>query len=335
MKVKIKLLLCIFLFVSIISCNNEEDDEYLGDWWEVSGFDGIPRSRAVGFSIGDKGYLGTGFDGDDRLNDFWEYNSEGDYWRQKAVLPGVARLDAVGFGLDGKGYIGTGSDGENELKDFYEYDPDANEWTRKADFEGDARYGAVAFAIESYGKGYIGAGYNDYSLKDFYAYTPSTDSWEPIQSLRGKKRLYASSFVIEGKAYVVSGIDNGSYLDDIWEYDPSEDYWYEKRAISNDTDESFDDDYSSIARIYGVGFTINGKGYLATGSAGSLLSTVWEYDPTTDLWEQKTSFEGTTRSQAVGFAIDNYGYVTTGVSGSYYLYDLWKFDPMAEYDEDN
>ncbi len=34
---------------------------------------GIPRSRGTGFSIGDKGYFGTGDDYPNSLKDFWEY----------------------------------------------------------------------------------------------------------------------------------------------------------------------------------------------------------------------------------------------------------------------
>jgi len=78
---------------------------------------------------------------------------------------------------------------------------------------------------------------------------------------------------------------------------------------------------------------VNGKVYLTLGSSSSLLNTTWQYNPTTDLWDQYTDFEGTTRTEAVGFGIGNYGYVTTGRSNSYYLDDIWKFDPSVEYDE--
>lgn len=327
------ILLLIISSVSLVSCNKNEDEELLGNWSEMSDFDGVPRSDAVGFSINDKGYIGTGYDGDDRLNDFWEYDPVLNYWTQKASLPGNARTGAVGFSIDDKGYIGTGYDGEDKLNDFYEYDPESNTWEQKTDFSGAARYGAVGFSIND--KGYVGTGYDGNYLKDFYAYSPSDNSWEQIVSIGGSKRIDATSFVINGKGYVFSGLDNGSYENNLWEYDPSTGLWTEKRKIYNYSDESYDDDYTTIARMSAVAFAINGYGYISTGSIGSLLLSVWEYDPDTDLWQEKTEFEGPIRLEAVGFSIGSKGYVTTGRSSSYYLDDIWSFDPKAEYDEDN
>lgn len=330
------LLLCTFVFVS---CSDDDDEITDGDYVEVSDFDGVPRSDAVLFVIDNMAYAGTGYDGDDRLTDFWKYDAEKNYWLEVAEFPGSARNGAVAFSIDGKGYIGTGYDGEDELKDFWEYDPATDTWTQKADFMGSARYGAVSFSVA--GKGYIGAGYDGNYLKDFYAYTPATDTWEQIISIGGSKRKDANSFVIGNKAYVISGVDNGVYEDDMWEFDPSTGYWTEMRNITDDNDdESFDDDYVGIARINGVGFSIDGLGYLITGSTGSMVSNTWEYDPQTDLWVEKTSIEFAARTEALGFAATDKngikkGYVTTGRSSSYYFDDIWCFDPNEEYDEDN
>jgi hypothetical protein len=62
---------------------------------------------------------------------------------------------------------------------------------------------------------------------------------------------------------------------------------------------------------------------------------VWEYDPATDLWSEKSNFEGSTRSDAVGFAIGSRGYVTMGKSSAYYFDDICGFDPDAEMNEDD
>ncbi|MBN2775032.1 MAG: galactose oxidase [Prolixibacteraceae bacterium] len=315
------------------ACNNDDDEELQGNWSELSDFDGVPRSDAVGFAINDKGYIGTGYDGDDRLNDFWEYSVSGNYWTQKADFPGEARNGAVGISIGEKGYIGTGYNGEDKLNDFWEYDPSTNTWEQKADYMGSARYGAVGFSIDN--KGYIGTGYDGNYLKDFYAYTPESNSWEKIISIDGSKRRDAAAFVINGIGYVVSGIDNGSYEYDFCAYDPSTGKWTEKRDISNVTDDDYDNDYTSIVRINGVGLSFNGKGYLVSGSTSSVNTNVWEYDPVTDLWEERTSFEGTARTEAVGFGIGSFGYISTGRSSSYYFDDIWRLDPTAEYDEYN
>jgi N-acetylneuraminic acid mutarotase len=322
-----------FLVVFLISCNDDDDVTLMGNWSELSDFDGVPRSDAVGFAIGSKGYIGTGYDGEERLNDFWEYDPALNYWTQKANLPGKPRNGAVGFGINNKGYIATGYDGDSKLNDFWQYDPTLNSWAKKADFLGSGRYGAVAFAIND--KGYIGTGFDGTYLKDFYEYSPAADTWTKIVSIGGSKRRDAAAFVINGKGYVGTGIDNGTFENDFWEYDPSTGLWNEKRKITDVSDESYDNDYSTITRINGTGLSFNGKGYLVGGSSSTILNNVWEYDPVNDLWEEKTAFEGTTRTEAVGFGIGTLGYITTGRSSSYYFDDIWCFDPAAEYDENN
>lgn len=331
-----------YLFILIIlsptlftSCSDDEEEELEGNWAEESDFDGVPRGDAAGFVIGNYGYLGTGYDGEDRRKDFWQYDPNLNNWTQMADFPGVERNGAVGFSINGKGYIGLGYDGDDPLNDFYEYDPTSNTWTQIQDFPGSARYGATSFAVA--GKGYIGTGYDgDNYLKDFYSYDPTSQAWEKILSIGGSKRRDANSFVIGSKAYVVSGLDNGSYETDVWCYDPSKGSWTEMREVNNyNDDESYDDDYVGIARINAATFTIDGKGYLAGGAAGNILSTVWEYDPQTDLWTERTSFEGTSRTEAIGFSLNSFAYVTTGRNSSYYFDDIWSFDPLAEYNEDD
>ena len=329
-KIWIKVLVLILAVPFFTSCNGDDDVVLVGDWVELSDFDGIPRADAVGFAIGTKGYLGTGYDGDERHVDFWEYDVTRNTWTQKADFPGVARNAAIGFGTDSKGYIGTGFDGKNRLNDFYEYDPATNVWTKKADFAGSARYGAIAMTINN--KGYVGTGYDGNFLKDVWEYNPAGDTWTQKASVGGSKRRDAACFVISGKGYVTTGIDNGEYQNDLWQYDPGTDAWTKKRAIANLSDEAYDDDYLTIKGTGKVGFAVNGKGYLATGGQTTGVE-VWEYNPATDLWTEKTNFEGTIRSDAVGFAIGNRGYLTTGKSASYYFDDIWAFDPDAEYKE--
>lgn len=322
------------LTIGFSACSSDSDTaELIGNYKKESDFEGVARSEAVSFTIGNKAYVGSGYDGSDRLNDFWEYDSDNNTWMQKASFPGVARNGAVAFGTSSKGYFGTGYDGLYKLKDFWEFDPVANKWTQKKDFDGSARYGAVAFSI--YDKGYIGTGYDGNYLKDFYQYDPETDTWTQINSLGGSKRRDAAAFVISNKAYVCTGINNGTYENDFWVYDPGTAKWTELRKISNATDQTFDDTYTTIAGVNKVGLSINGKGYLVTGvdATTSTSSYTWEYDPVNDLWTKIHAFEGSARTEAVGFSIGTKGYVTTGRSSSYYFDDLWSLDPIATYNQ--
>lgn len=311
-------------------CEKDDDsdtEELVGNWFQRSDFEGVPRSAAVGFSIGNKAYVGLGYDGKDRVTDFWEYDADVNNWVRIADFPGAARTGAVAFTIGSKGYVGTGYDGVNRLKDFYEYDPSSNTWTQVADFGGTARYGAVAFSIST--KGYVCSGDDGNYQKDLWEYDRTANQWTQKTSLGGAKRRNAVAFVIDSKAYVCTGVNNGVYEDDLWVYDPATSQWTGKRAIANVSGDEYDDDYSAIVGTNKVAFTVSGKGYVATGGNGTTGTSVWEYDPSTDLWTNRTGIEASARMEAVGFALGTRGYITTGRSGSYYFDDMWGFEPGA------
>jgi len=312
------------------ACSSDDDDDLIGTWYRVSDLDGLARSDASSFTIGNKGYLVCGYDGKDRLSDLWEYDMDQDSWTQKASFPGTARNSAVSFAVNGKGYLGTGWDGENYLKDFWEYDPTSNSWTQRADFPGSARYGAVAFGANN--KGYIGCGYDGNYLKDFYAFNPSSNTWDQIISIGGSKRMGATSFVIDNVAYVVCGQNNGEYVDDFWKYDAQSGQWTQLRDITDTSDDDYDDDYS-IVRTNGVAFVIDGAAYFACGESGSVRSDTWKYYPSTDLWENVSKFKGTARTATVSFSTGERGFVVTGKSSTYRFDDIWELHPY-EYDDD-
>lgn len=304
-----------------------EDDtteELVGNWLERSSFDGPARSSAVGFVIGNFAYVATGYTGDEYLNDLWVYNSDGDYWEQKADFIGVKRSSASGFELNGKGYVGLGYDGTNRLKDFYEYDPSTNVWTKKSDFLGSARYGAVGFQVA--GKAYFGTGYDGNYLKDFYQYNPSTDTWTQSSGFGGDKRRNATVFVINDKAYFGTGISNNVLQYDFWEFDGNSEVWTKKRDINRGDEDEYNEDYI-LVRSNASSFVINGFGYLVCGDNST---SVWQYDPTTDFWTEKTSLEASGRIDAIGLAVNNKGYLMLGRSGTSYFDDLLEFKPNEE-----
>lgn len=310
-----------------LSCSSDDDGYQRGNWVSRSVFDGIPRSNAVGFVIDNMGYMGTGYNGDEYMSDFWQYNIAGDYWVQKADFPGTPRTSASGFALNGKGYLGIGYDGTSTLSDFWEYNPSSNTWAQKADFGGGVRRAATAFAIDGYG--YIGTGYdggND--RKDFWKYDAATDEWTELVGFGGNKRRDATAFVIDDRVYLGTGVTNGIYQTDFWEFNPATNAWTQKNRLDKE------DDYT-IVRSNAVGLSINGMGYVATGFRDSALNTIWEYNPSTDEWEQITRLEGIIRQDAVAFSTLSQGFVLLGRSGSLYLDDIYELFPQDEYNEDD
>ena len=314
--------------LTLVGCSNDNsDDELLGNWIKKSAFDGPARSSATSFVIGTYAYVVTGYTGDGYLKDLWVYNSTGDYWEQKADFKGVARSSASGFELNGKGYIGLGYDGTNKLKDFYEYNPATNVWEQKADFAGTARYSAVGFQVG--GKAYFGTGYDGNYLKDFYQYNQDSNTWTQVNGFSGDKRRNATVFVINNKAYLGTGVNSGINQNDFWQFDPSTDLWTKKRNLD---DSESDHDTYYIKRTNASSFAMNGLGYILCGEG---LKSVWEYNPVTDLWKERTALEGSSRTDAIGFAINDRGFVLLGRSGSSYFDDAWEFKPLEEQNDDD
>ena len=136
---------------------NTENISLCATWTKKADFLGTSRRDAVGFSIGNKGYIGIGsnLNGSGSLKDFWEYDPVSNIWTQKADFSGIERWEAVGFSIGDKGYIGFGTSPVDEWfvnpQDFWEYDQVSNTWTKKADFPGLGRRSAVGFSIGNKG----------------------------------------------------------------------------------------------------------------------------------------------------------------------------------------
>lgn len=274
-------------------------------WQQKANFGGTAREGAVGFSIGGKGYIGTGNDGSNPTNDFWEYDTTTNTWTQKASLI-LARESAAGFSIGTRGYIGTGRDvSDNNLSDFWEWNQATNTWSAKAAFGGGIRQKAIGFSMN--GKGYIGTGSAGASnnKSDFWEYDPASDWWTQRADFGGGLRTGAVGFSISGKGYV----GTGAHTTDFWEYNPSSNSWTQKT------------NFPGTVRDNAAGFAINNKGYIGTGHDG--ISTppykkdFWEYDPSLNTWTQKPDVPGMERKKAVGFAMGGKGYIGTGgISGS-------------------
>ena len=225
---------------------------------------------STGFSIGSKGYVGTGQDNSGFRNDFWEYDPITNTWAQKANFEGSARWRTVGFSIGSKGYMGTGYDGSFK-KDFWEYDPVTDVWTQKANFGGTGRESAVGFSIGT--KGYIGTGGSNYGTvfyNDFWEYDPSDNNWTQKATFGGLARVAAVGFAIGEKGYIGTGADANSEKKDFWEYDPLSNTWTERA------------NFGGATRHGAAGFATENKGYIGTGyTTDGLKNDFWEFTPET------------------------------------------------------
>jgi N-acetylneuraminic acid mutarotase len=110
-------------------------DQDTGKWAFSGFFPGASRTEAVAFSVGSKGYYGTGYNTNDGyLDDFWEFNPANNVWTRKTPFRGGTRGQAIGLSLAGHGYIysgiqkriyNNGNDVEYIFKpDLWQYTPD-------------------------------------------------------------------------------------------------------------------------------------------------------------------------------------------------------------------
>lgn len=200
-----------------------------GTWTQKADFGGGNRVFAVGFSIGDKGYMGTGLGSGGYASDFWEYDPSLNTWTQKAD-PGGPGAGSFGFSIGNKGYVSTYMTNDVPIEctdnnNLWEYNPAANTWTRKTDISWPTRTFNGGFVIGD--KFYSGTGCCLYeTFNDFWEYDPSTDIWTRKADFGGTARIGAAGFTIGSKGYMGTGmLGNANYggpiTNDFWEYDPN------------------------------------------------------------------------------------------------------------------
>ncbi len=287
------------------------------------------RKNAVAFSIGTKGYIGTGenSDGTTKFNDLWQFDASTlagtVVWTQMVSLPAPARSGAVGFSLqtsqgDLRGYLGTGEDASgNKLNDFYSYNPVSNSWGSVGTVPGLGRSEAVGFSIGN--MGYVGLGKFDangtITNVDFYELEPVSGTWTAkAQFPVPGPRVGAVGFGIGFHGFVGTGLSGTAQTptDDFWLYDQSSNQWVQRKT------------FPGSARAHATGFSLVGYGFIGTGNDGSLLNDFFRYNPDKDRWTHADPFGGSPREGAVGFSIGDRGFLGTGDSNGA-LADLWQF----------
>lgn len=221
--------------------NDDLDDEELADFWEYdpvantwqqrSDFGGGARYGAVAFAIDDKGYVGTGYDGN-YYKDFWRYDPTADTWTQTISLFGSKREQAVAFVVDGQAYVGSGRNNGQNVFDFWSYNPTAETWTEITPTDDDDYYDDYKAAVSRHGASvivngsiaYIGAGFTTTITTTFYSFNTATKFWDRVSDLEGAARMEASAFTVQDRMFVVLGRSGTARFDDLWEFKPDQEF---------------------------------------------------------------------------------------------------------------
>ena len=188
-----------------------------------------------------------------------------------------------------------------------------------ADLKKETKYYVRSYVVTEGGA----TGYNP----EFYAFETKSldDQWIEMQSLDGRGKQGGLSFTIDNGeneigyfGFATEGLIPSNKL---WSFDPSEGTgsW---TPISSSP---------MVSRKNAVAFAVGTKAYIGLGEDinGDPLSDFWEYNSTTDLWNEVAPLGGfgIKLTNAVAFAINDKGYVGTGAFGSP-IDDFWEYDPV-------
>ncbi len=297
MKTKLFFFITVFSFISMIVGAT-------ATWTQQASFPGPGRTYPIGFSIGTKGYIGTGTIGTSTYtDDFWEWDQPTNVWTQRANVPGGPRTEAISFSIGNKGYVALGATSAGGLvQDLWEWDQATNVWSAKANFTGASRLWSVGFSIGTHG--YISTGNSGLAwYNDLWEWNQTNNVWTQKANLAGPARMGAVSFAIGTKGYIGTGCVMGSNtFKDFWEWDQTTNIWTQRA------------DLPGTARTFAAGFSIGNKGFIGTGAdkTGAPLKDFWKWDQATNTWIQGPDYGGGPIRDGVGFAIGNSGYIGAG-----------------------
>jgi len=146
--------------------------------------------------------------------------------------------------------------------------------------------------------------------------------WEPIPGIPQYGINGGIHFEANGKIYYGLGrLQNNTYSNALWEYDPSNQQWTKKA------------NFPGGGRFYATGFSINNKGYVGMGRDGSSnYNDLYEYNPLTDSWTAKANFPGVARFNSAFATIGDTAFVgmgSTSSSTSSYQSDFYMYIPAS------
>ena len=272
------------------------------EWVQKANLPASGRHGPIGFSIGNKGYVGMGHinsgpQGDVSFNDLWEYDTATNSWTQKADYPGTPFHYGTSFSYQNEGYIGYDFE-------FYKFSPVTNSYSQ-----------LQSPAIPLHWNKSIP--YNDIIVlldyTNMYLYNPVIDSWSILSDFSGFKK----EVILErnNKMYALGYYNYNKWMVSVW--DEANQFW--------DTLSFFPD---SIHKSHLCGFELNGDFYFSMGAESDFGTgkSNWKYDFDQGTWEQLKDFKGAGRRYYSTFEVENKGYIFGGTNGIN-MNNLWQFVP--------
>ena len=140
-------------------------------------------------------------------------------------------------------------------------------------------------------------------------------------------RSSAVSFAINGKGYVALGRTGSrvGYLNDCWEYDPTQDSWTVKT------------NFPGIGRVKAIAAVVDSNAYVGLGFANDqvyqntgYLTDLWMFNPARNEWSQKKDIPGKATDACVSFVYKDNIYIGSGFDGYGFNADFWRYSPKDD-----
>jgi N-acetylneuraminic acid mutarotase len=254
----------------------------------------------------------------------------------------IGRESPFSFSIGGKGYIGAGivmtnnSQGQIEVPgtDTWQYDTVTRAWTQVASWPGSAHTHMGSFTLDTTGYVCTGSTFPDFGnpqeiVKEVWLYNQATNSWTRKGDFPGAARSGPVAAAMNGKGYLGTGSTSANAATrDWWKYNPAGDTWTQKTSLPGPrrTEASAFAPPVANGRIYVC------AGYQEQSSGTDYYNDLWEYNPATDSWIQRTSMPAAGRGAALGMSLPTEGVIATGTAGFTALTsfnDCWLYNPAT------
>jgi N-acetylneuraminic acid mutarotase len=307
------------------SNGNDSTPEPIAGWTEKSS---MPTARlgAGACTLGDKIFVFCGTDGETVLFSVEEYDLNTDSWTVKSQIPTGRVFPAVG-GVDNKVYVIGGTQGmffDSILSTVEEYNTATDSWTTKTQMP-TPRATAVSAVIN--GKIYVITGRNGFKVDTyFYPKTNAVEMYDTGTNIWTAKapiptpRVHVSGAEVNGKIYVIGG-ESSAKQEIVEAYDPVTDSWSQKANVPDG------------GRFGAAATVLNGKIYVIGGSIGSAnvgTSSVFEYNPTSDVWKQLADIPIAV-TELIAITLNDKIYIIGGGTGEFPYNPssgVYEYDPL-------
>lgn len=200
-------------------------------------------------------------------------------WEPIAPFPTSLRA-GVGFSLGGQGFAGLGVQGDSLSREIYRYDDMNDRWELFTVFPSLARRDPIVLPLSDT-RVLIGGGFGEDSefVRTCFVgeIVGDTMSWTRVFNFPGGDRSGPLCVVVDGRGFAGLGRgSDGSLRNDWYEFDPNTTEWIARAAFQGESPAD------------GIGFGMRGKIIID----GDPLTSVHQYDLSTDTWCNQTSFLG-------------------------------------------